>query len=278
MKYVTIFLWLSFFLGGCGTLLEQGTAPIAAPTLVATSLPEQESDGKQPTAPAEVESPPPTEETFLRDTIFLDKAEIRSNPDQPGLVFLHVEGQLPTPCHQFGSQICPSCAQNFPNLIVVNVYSIIETGRVCRGPTTPFEQDIPLGVYTDGVYSVAVNGQHVGTFDAAKMGHEEAFVPMIRGNVFIEGTQITAPEVPGGQVNLTIQGYLPTPCHIFQVEVSPPDAENEIQIDAFSLVPAEQVCIDVIQDFTTDVPLGMLSAGIYTIWLNGEKWGDVTVP
>ena len=277
MKYITIILWLSLFLAGCGMLPEQRATPVATPTLVVTSMPEQERDGKQPTAPAEVEPPPPTEETFLHDTIFLEGFEIRSDPDQPGLVFLHIEGQLPTPCHQFGSQICPACAQNAPNLIEVNVYSLIETGRVCRGPTTPFEQDIPLGVYTAGVYSVAVNGQHVGTFDAAKMGHEEALMEMIRGNVFIEETQMTAPEAAGEQVRLTIQGYMPTPCHLFQADVSVPNEKNEIQVEAYSLVPAGQACIQVIQDFTTDVQLGLLPGGTYSVWLNGEELGEVVI-
>jgi hypothetical protein len=266
MKAVPLLLVI-FFLAGCTTLPAQETTPADAPTLVGTLLPTQ--------TPAGTETPPPTEEPFTKDTVFLEVSELQSLPDQPGLVLLHIEGQLPTSCHQFGSAVCPSCAENSPNLIQVNVYSLIETGKVCRGPTTPFEQDIPLGTFTEGVYVVEVNGQHVGEFDAATFGKE---VEMVRGTVFIEGMSVISPESYNEQATIMVQGYLPTPCNVFSADVSAPNENGEIQVDAYSLVPGGEACIDVIQDFTSEIPLGQLPPGSYSVWVNGEKVGDVVVP
>jgi hypothetical protein len=269
MKHKWIILGLSFWLAGCATLPEQETTPAVVPTPIGT----QAAIGS-PT-PTVVETPPPTEEPFTKDIVFLEVAELQSSPDQPGLVLLHVEGQLPTACHQLGTAVCPSCVENFPNLIEVNVYSLIETGKTCRGPTTPFLQDIPLGVFTEGIYVVQVNGQHIGEFDAATFGKE---VEMVRGTVFIEGMDLISPESYNEPATLVVQGYLPTPCNIFSADVSAPNENGEIQIDAYSLAPIGAACIDVIQDFTSEVPLGQLPPGSYSVWVNGENVGDVVVP
>ncbi|NJN44563.1 MAG: hypothetical protein HC806_07480 [Anaerolineae bacterium] len=198
--------------------------------------------------------------------------------NQSNLVVLHISGQLPTPCHQLASAVCPSCAPNAPNLIQVNVHSLIEKGKTCRGPTTPFEQDIPIGAYYEGLHSVLLNGRHIGTFDAAKLGQPDAFLERSRGKVFIEGTHLRSVETENRQAILTIQGFLPTPCHVFQAEVSVPDSSNGIQVQAYSLVPLSQNCVDAIQDFTTDVPLGLLPTGTYQISLNDKWLGEISVP
>ena len=275
--FVVLFLVGSATLAGCATIPVQEITPAEIPSPVKTPILDQNPYGDQPPT-QEVALPSPTEENFSRDTIYLELAELQMPEGQSGLVLLPVEGQLPTPCHQFASAICPACAVSTPNLIEVNVYSIIEAGRECRGPTTPFEQDIPLGVYTEGVHSVSVNGQHVGSFDASKLEPKEAFLEMARGTVLIENTNVVLPNSESEQVLLTLQGYLPTPCNVFQADVSAPDAENQIQVEAYSLAPVDQVCIDIVQDFTTDVPLGMLPPGTYSIWLNGEAVGEVNVP
>ena len=283
MKSGMGFCFVFFFLAGwatlvgCATIPGQETKPAAMPSPIGTPTLAQNPNGEPPST-LEAVSPSPTDENFSRDTLYLELAEIQMPEGQSGLVILHLEGQLPTPCHQFASAICPACAVSTPDLIEVNVYSILEAGRECRGPTTPFEQDIPLGVYPEGIHSVSVNGQHVGSFDASKLGQKEVLLEMARGTALIENTNLVLPNSESEQVLLTLQGYLPTPCNVFQAEVSAPDAENVIRVEAYSLAPVGQVCIDVIQDFTTDVPLGVLPSGTYSIWLNGETIGEVSVP
>lgn len=265
MKWMWLPVMFILLLTGCATP-ARGTDPAPLPTPVGT--------GMLATEPV-AEAVPPTAEPFTRDTLFLDSSELMAMPDQPGLVFLHIEGKLPTACHQFGSAICPSCSPNMPNLIQVNVFSLIETGKVCSSPATPFEQDIPLGVYMEGIYVVQVNGQYVGEFDAGTFGKE---VEMTRGGVFLESISLVSPETSTTQPKLLMQGYLPTPCNVFKADVTGPNEQGEIQIDAYSLAPVGEACLDVIQDFTSDVPLGPLPTGTYSVWVNGENVGDLVVP
>lgn len=277
-KFLWICLMVVLVTPACTPTPAQENTPIITPSPMPTSTSGAATVVILPTRTPVVVTPVPEDDNFVRDMIFLEKAEVRPLADQPGLVLLHIEGQLPTPCHQFGSAVCPACAANQPYLIQVNVYSLIEKGRACRGPTTPFEQDIPLGTFTEGIHAVELNGQHVATFYAEKLGTADAFLKMERGNVFIEATHLAPPQGEGSQAFLTVQGFLPTPCHIFQAQVAPPDEQGIISIEAFSLVPVGQVCIDVVQDFTTDVPLGMLPVGAYSVWLNGEELGVVVIP
>lgn len=263
---VLLFLFLLIFLVGCGTVPAQGEVPTPIGTFAPTETPTLEPSA----TPI-----PPSPEPFTRDTVYLESSELRAVPDQPGLVVLHVEGQLPTPCHQASSVVCPSCLENAPKVIQVNLYALIETGRECRGPTTPFEQDIPLGVYTEGVYVVQLNGQYVGEFDAASFGKE---VTMERATVFLEGISMISPGDYNTQAKLIVQGFLPTPCNFFKADVLPPNSSGEIHIDAYSLFPTGQACIEVIQDFTSEIPLGSLEPGTYPVWVNGEEVGEVVVP
>lgn len=266
MQKLTPFLIFIFLLGCSAPLTSQPGLPTPVGTLVSTEI---------PTAEPIATSIPPTPEPFVRDTVYLESSELHTQEDQPGIMFLRVTGQLPTPCHQASAVVCPSCSANNKNLIQVNLYALIENGRTCKGPTTPFEQDIPLGLFTEGVHVVLLNGQYVGEFDAASIGKE---VSMEKATVFLEGITIMTPEGYNEQAKLNIQGYLPTPCHVFKADVAPANEKGEIFVEAYSLVPLGEACIDVIQDFTSEVPLGALASGMYSIWVNGEEIGILTVP
>lgn len=267
-KFFQFFLGL-FLLTACGSQTSQ-EFPLNVPTPVGTFFQPPTPTGEPSATPL-----PPVPEPFTRDAIYLEETELRTLPDQPGMIVLYVAGQLPTPCHQAASVVCPSCMVNAPNLIQVSLCALIETGKVCRGPTTPFEQEVPLGVFSEGVYVVQLNGQYVGEFDAARVG---SVVEMRRGEVFIEGVSLLPPSENNGQARMLVQGVLPTPCHVFKAEVAPVNENGEIQIEAYSLVSAEGACVDVVQDFTTEIPLGALAAGNYSIWVNGEKVGALEVP
>jgi hypothetical protein len=73
------------------------------------------------------------------------------------------------------------------------------------------------------------------------------------------------------QFSLALSGELPTPCNQLRVDVMPPDGENKIVVDVYSLVSPDTMCADVIQPFSENIPLGSFPAGHYTIWINGEK-------
>jgi hypothetical protein len=63
---------------------------------------------------------------------------------------------------------------------------------------------------------------------------------------------------------------LPTPCNQLRGDISPPDSENKIVVDVYSVVEADAICAQVVEPFEENFPLGSFPAGHYTLWVNGE--------
>jgi len=76
------------------------------------------------------------------------------------------------------------------------------------------------------------------------------------------------------QINLELQGYLPTPCHNMRVSILPPDQENRIDIEVYTVVDPAVMCIQVIKEFETVVSLGSFPTGHYSVYVNGELTGE----
>lgn len=78
---------------------------------------------------------------------------------------------------------------------------------------------------------------------------------------------------------VTFTYTLPTVCHQFRAAVSAPDAGNRIDLEFYTLVDPNQVCIMIAPSAVSDgIMLGSLPAGAYSFWINGEKLGEVTLP
>jgi hypothetical protein len=93
----------------------------------------------------------------------------------------------------------------------------------------------------------------------------------MRGNVFIEQTNLLTMESFPPQFMLQISGNLPDPCHELRVQVDEPDADNRIFVEAFSVVDPDAMCIQVLEPFQENVNLGSFPEGEYTVFLNGEE-------
>lgn len=224
--------------------------------------------------PAPTPEIPPTPEPFLRETAYLAQAELHTLPDQPGLIFLHITGEVPTECHQASVTVCPACSVSYGNLVQVNLYAMLENGRVCEGKPALFDQDVPLGVFTEGVHVVTLNGQYVGAFEGAAL---DTPVELRQESVSLDTVDLVPPGTNNAPAKLIVQGYLPTACHVFKAEVAPSE-ENQIQVTAYSLVWPGAACAEASQKFTSEIPLGALDAGDYTAWVNGKKIGAFKVP
>ncbi len=96
-----------------------------------------------------------------------------------------------------------------------------------------------------------------------------------RVEVNFDAAQILSMESDPLQFTLNLKGNLPTPCHKLHVDVGEPDAQNQIHIDAYSLVDPALACAQVLQPFDVTVPIGSFPAGRYTLWLNGEMIGEI---
>lgn len=91
-----------------------------------------------------------------------------------------------------------------------------------------------------------------------------------RGKAFVDATDLLTLESYPLQFTLTLKGSLPTPCHHLRVAVSPPDPENKILVDVYSVSNPDEICTQVLEAFEVNVPLGSFPTGTYTLWVNGE--------
>jgi len=96
-----------------------------------------------------------------------------------------------------------------------------------------------------------------------------------RGNVFVDTSQVLVLESFPPQFQLHLTGSLPTPCHQLRASVQPLNEKDQIQVELYSVVDPEEICIQVLEPFEVSLPLGSYEQGNYTVLLNGEQVGQV---
>lgn len=96
----------------------------------------------------------------------------------------------------------------------------------------------------------------------------------IRGPVFIDQVELLIRESFPIQVDLHLSGSLPTPCATLGWSIGEPDEQGRIEVEAYSSQDAAVACIQVLQEFEENIPLGAYSTGSYSVWLNGELIGE----
>ena len=69
---------------------------------------------------------------------------------------------------------------------------------------------------------------------------------------------------------LQLKGELPTPCNKLRIATNPPDTDNKVVVDVYSVVNPAEICIQVLAPFEVAFPLGSYNAGKYSLWVNGE--------
>jgi hypothetical protein len=99
---------------------------------------------------------------------------------------------------------------------------------------------------------------------------------MTRGEVFIDSQEIQVVEGVPPQYQLVVTGSLPTPCHELRVVIDVPDEQNRIDVQIYSLVDPDTICIQVLEPIEATIPLGSYPSGSYTVWVNGEAAGEIT--
>ena len=99
---------------------------------------------------------------------------------------------------------------------------------------------------------------------------------MVRGEVTVSSSELLIMESYPLQIDLAVEGTLPTPCHQLRASVQEPDPENIINVELYSLVDPNLICAQVLQVFEENIPLGSYPDGSYTVYLNGEWVGEFT--
>lgn len=96
-----------------------------------------------------------------------------------------------------------------------------------------------------------------------------------RGEVEIDSAEILVLESYPPQFVFHLVGWKGTPCHELRVTVSEPDTQQRIFVEAYTLVDPDVVCIQMLEGFDINVPLGSYESGEYSIWLNGQEIGTL---
>ena len=109
--------------------------------------------------------PQPGDANLTRAEVYLsfDSSQLILMESMPLQVLAILNGDLPDPCHQLRVAVTAADADN---RIHLEVYSLVTNTEVCTTVLYPFVANIPLGTYSGGHFSVYVNGELLGEFDA----------------------------------------------------------------------------------------------------------------
>ena len=141
-------------------------------------------------------------------------------------------------------------------------------------PAAPAGESQPVPTVTATITEPTLE-VHPGRPAAGELpaGSEGALSP------FIEGASLGMSKTEPAQAVLIVAGDLPTPCHTLAFKVALPDPTNQIKVSLAILPPpARTNCTQTITPVKQEIPLGKLAPGTYTVFINGQKVGSITVP
>jgi len=95
-------------------------------------------------------------------TVYIDGSEILLMDDKPQQIKLHVWGNLPTPCNELRTLVQDTDDQN---RIQVMVYAVTDPNVMCTQVITPFDVSFVIGEFSEGKYTVVLNGEEIGSVD-----------------------------------------------------------------------------------------------------------------
>lgn len=153
-----ILLLLMLVVAACSTL--PGTAAVPPDTAV-TSPPEDDMPANEPSASPF--APKPGDDQLSRGNVFINEMSLLIRESYPPQIALSLSGDLPTPCHELRAVIGEPDQEN---KIVVEVYTVTDPNMACTQVLKPFQEQIELGTFPTGHYSVWVNGDLAGEFDS----------------------------------------------------------------------------------------------------------------
>jgi len=107
----------------------------------------------------------------------------------------------------------------------------------------------------------------------------EADRSLTRGNFIMEAGEVRSGETIMTQAEIVVRGSLPTPCHELRAVPNPPDAQNRIVVDIYTVVDAGLICTQNIVPFNGVIAtLDDLPSGEYTVLINDQEVGKFSVP
>ena len=160
MKHLSILLLAIAVLAACTTAQ---TSPPPDATSIQNAPPAQDATPIQGSGLSPIYAPRAGDDALQRGNAFIDSADILTMESYPLQFAVMLKGNLPTPCHELRVVYNQPDAEN---KIGLEVYSVADPNAVCAQMLEPFEQNIPLGSFPGGHYTVWINDKQVGEFDA----------------------------------------------------------------------------------------------------------------
>lgn len=232
--------------------------------------------GCGPAGPSASVSPTPAvtpQETTHPSTggLVVEHAGIELQESYPVQARLVVQGTLPTPCHQLEYRVSAPAEDGRIDISLVALPGVEES---CDQVITPFEETIPIGNFTQGAFTVWLNGERVDEFHLGGPTPDSISGAGAEGPVYVERTDLLMMESFPVQVVLIVEGQKPTPCHDLRWDVSEPDSDGRIEVELSSSVDPDVMCVQILEAFEARIPIGSFESGSFGVWLNGEHVGD----
>lgn len=293
-KTAILFILLALALSACAGTTPQPAEPTEDPStpVSSTGPPAGEEPQEQPYAPQGGDA------ALARGNAFVDNAELLVLESFPVQYRARITGSLPTPCHLLRVDAGEPTADN---VIPLEVYSVVDPEQICVQVLEPFDVTVDLGTLPEANYLLDVQGLDgeqgsvppimegedgsTGEVQPSPEGEGRVYLPFSWKTVLEEQGKLRAeaaiqaavvlPSVDGGWV-VAMTGNLPTPCHQLRVDVRKPNENGEIHLEAFSVVDEGEMCNEVLQSFSVNIPLEV-NEGAYTVFLNGERIGAFTL-
>ncbi|MGQ0605153.1 MAG: hypothetical protein ACT4QE_26045 [Anaerolineales bacterium] len=137
------------------------SAPDPSPVITHDPSPTPTPGSAGQPLPTSEYAPQPGDSALVRDTAYVDSAELLQLESFPVQTVLKLTGSLPTPCHQLRVAVPQPDAQGN---IAVEVYSVVDPNRICAQVLKELDASVPLTGLAPGGYTVLVNGEQVGEF------------------------------------------------------------------------------------------------------------------
>lgn len=99
-----------------------------------------------------------------------------------------------------------------------------------------------------------------------------------RGEFMIDQVELHPNPTDPKQTDLIVSGSLPTSCNQPRIVVSEPDANNQINIEIYSVAPSDAICTQALSPWEgVMATLGDLPAGTYNVVVNSQPVGEFSV-
>jgi hypothetical protein len=164
MKRLFLILTIGSLLAACTSAIDSPSANPDSPVSEPPISPNDLDFTILPVSPKTDNTiPRHGDDALLRENVYLDSIDLLTMESYPLQFSLALTGNLPTPCHQLRVAVAPP---DDTNRILVDVYSLVAADGMCAEVLQPFTQNIPLGSFPAGRYTLWVNGELVAEFDA----------------------------------------------------------------------------------------------------------------